>query len=243
MFVDGDDLLKKDWIGIINKSDYKNYECTFFSKDISNIQMDKRELLENALGMLNGANIASTVSKIYNKNFLKNNKIELDSQLINGEDMIFNVKCIAKIKSYKIINQSFYKYRINNKSATHNFNEKIFKTDKYFQYKLKEILDNDTNYAEEYKLQIEYFNLASAIYVLCDRIAYEKKIKSRMKYYKLINSYPYNNLEIKRLHLDKWVKIINVLVKMHLYILIDFYFKRKHYKNLGKKGKEYFMDF
>lgn len=69
MFVDGDDLLKKDWIGIINKSDYKNYECTFFSKDISNIQMDKRELLENALGMLNGANIASTVSKIYNKNF------------------------------------------------------------------------------------------------------------------------------------------------------------------------------
>ena len=52
-------------------------------------------------------------------------KIVFNEQLINGEDMIFNIECAIKNKMYKIVNCSFYRYRINMSSVTNNFKEKM----------------------------------------------------------------------------------------------------------------------
>ena len=135
MFVDADDFLDTQWHSKV-LCQLKNDDIYIFSN--KNVSDNKKILSRQIVGVNgDGIMIAAPFSKIYKKSLLQEKNIRFNEKIINGEDMLFNLKSIKECNTLKIINLSFYKYRINFGSATKSFNEQILESDKEFQWELK----------------------------------------------------------------------------------------------------------
>lgn len=190
MFVDADDYVISNWHEIIIKEFNFDNDITIFSKNYNNILYTKQDLIESCLGLnhskLKNCYLMTSWSKIYKKDFLKKNSISFVEDLINGEDMLFNLQVILNTDKIKIVSSNFYIYRINNYSATNTFNTEIIFSDMQFQYKLKETL---SFYCVGN--QLEYFCTFSelmGIYIILQRICFSKSKKKKKRMCDLFES-------------------------------------------------------
>ena len=227
MFVDSDDIIS---LNLSSNLDSYSENIIYFNEFLDD-NANEEELIKSILG-LNGKKLAlaGPYSKLFKRSFLIDNKIVFNEQLINGEDMIFNIECAIKNKMYKIVNCSFYRYRINMSSVTNNFKEKILENDKNFHIVLKSILNN-TSF--EKFLDIKKID---GLLSMLNYISMINKYKIEKKYFMLIYD-NYNELDVHSYRCNFYKKTILILYLKKFYLLVYFLLKIKSVK--GAKKEEF----
>lgn len=141
LFIDADDMLKDINLASLCLKENRGYEIIYYSKN--KLSNDKDILVKQILGTnKDGLCIAGPYSKLFKKEFLKNNDIKFNNDVINGEDMLFNIEALSKAKKFKTINRGMYLYRKNNNSATRSYDRRLLESDKKFREYLKRLLPN-----------------------------------------------------------------------------------------------------
>ncbi len=236
MFIDSDDYLVKDSLLPILKYSF-NEDVIYLSHDLE--VNNKNDLYMHIVGKLKPC-IAGPYCKMYKREFLIKNNIRFKDDLINGEDMLFNIECVNKLKKYKIIDSKIYMYRQNASSATKNFNSKIVSSDIKFQKYLNEaIIDLDIKLQKE----IVDFNSVSAVLTLADRISHIKEYSEFKKYMDILNQIPYvNYLNINIESIGRKKRLILFLIKRKKYRIIYFLYSLKHKRKISNDYKEIFIE-
>lgn len=236
MFVDSDDVLY-NWEFVLehlcNKDIY--YFSTSICKNCDKVQMLKYITGYNDKGIC----FAGPFSKIFKKQFLMEKKINFKSDLINGEDMFFNIMGLLECESYSIINRSFYKYRNIQGSATKKFDKKIIESDIMFHTEMKKYLetkDIDKNLVNEICL----FSLQMAIVIISNRISYIKRYEQARKYYRLLCDEPYRAAINSDYLLPKKNSIILTLLKHNKQHLVYILYKVLIWLKM-KKGEYFYI--
>lgn len=239
MFVDADDILADNWYNIIaqQKENIIKNDIIYFSEKLSET-FSKTDMIE-ILTSYNDYNFAGPFSKIYRRNFLIENKIEFDSEIINGEDMIFNLEAINKTNKLYIIKSSFYKYKRYIGSTTTRFNEKLFESDIKFQKKIKKIL-NISVLSENMKNNILIYFKYNAILTLSEKISYIKKYEVARKKFEFLNDEIYkikdNIFRLPKFSLKK--KMLLLFIKLKLFFVVYYIFNLFH-KNINNYNNDY----
>ena len=235
MFVDSDDYIDFD----LNKYDLEKfeYDIIYFYKDLVNINA-KEDLYDHICGLKNPI-IAGPCCKLIKTDFVKKNKIIFDENIINGEDMLFNIKCINKTKDFKIINKSVYRYRQVVGTATKTFNSKIIESDYDFHNLLREYLD-ESNLSNDNKNKIISYSILNGIITLIDRISYIDTYKDFKKKLVFLNKKPY--IELKKINIlttpiNNKKRILLILLKMKFYKCVYLLFRKKHNRYSNKNEK------
>ena len=235
MFVDSDDFLSSDWSLIVSEGIKSKKDIIYFSDRINeNIKIDK--LYEYIIGY-NNVNICmgGPFSKIFKRVFLEKNKLLFNTNLINGEDMMFNIMSLKKSKSHAIISKSFYNYRIFNGSSTKKFDLKIINNDITFNNLLREIFDDS-----EHSYLCNYC-LINGLYMIINRISYVKKYRIAKKNIKSINLkyYNINNFKLYKINnINIFKKFILIILKLKFYFLVYLILKVKNKRKFNKEKKE-----
>ena len=213
MFVDADDKLSSDWDEIFNY--IRNDDIYYFSNINQNLKIE--ELLEYICGSTNDkVCIGGPVSKAFNKKIIIDNNILFDENIINGEDMLFNIKVLYHSNTYKIINFSFYYYRQAIGQSTRKFDEKLIQSDIVFHNLLNKLLSKyDVN--EIILNKIKSFSLTNAIITILNRMSYSEKYKDIEKSFEYFEDKPYRN-------------VIDNVQEKGLYSVIFSMLKKKKYK-------------
>lgn len=232
MFVDSDDYLEKGWFTNIKEELNNQNDIVFFNDLLNKADLNKAELIKHALGFYRKQNIyiSSPCGRIFKKDILIRNNIFFIENIINGEDMLFNIECIIKANRIKYAGNSFYCYRINTGSATHNFNKKIFTSDILFHRNLEKIL-NYSDLDDEHKKNLTNFCKKNAIMVLANRVSFiDKYSEAKKEFNNLLN--PVYKEVIEKLNLlNMRDLIIHLIYKGHFYLV----YKILRLKNKLKK--------
>ena len=147
MFVDSDDYLLPDWLNYFRKIYDSKIDMAIFSTHYNDsIIYTKKMLVESCMGFsgseLDSCSIMHLGSKFYRKEFLTRQKILFNESLINGEDMLFNVKCITKSQSIKLFPAGFYVFTDNNPhSSTKTFGSRLIENEKNFHTEIRKEVD------------------------------------------------------------------------------------------------------
>lgn len=164
MFVDGDDYIEEDTLGILanemQEKDYQiifygNYNDTYINNEYirtgenkcSEYEFDNNEeFKKNYVELLNHFMVNQVWNKIYKKSFIDEVGTSFPKGMNYSEDIIFNIKLYKKLQRGKVLNKSFYHY-VNHKgdSLCSTFNINKFNDMKYAYIKIKEEVANWNN--------------------------------------------------------------------------------------------------
>ena len=235
MFVDSDDELSSDWYGKASKYFDSEDDIIVFSKDINRIPGEKKEVLDNIVGIDNFIGyLSSPWSKFYRRTFLEKKGIKFYEDVINGEDMLFNVKCFLETDKYTFVRSSIYKYRIHATSSTKKFDVNFIKYDLNFQKKLLETLSSG-KIRDEQILIITSFCKKNSLIIIAQRLCYS----GRYKIFK-------ENKYIFEEYFKKYNSKVNLGIRKETIILLlrcKMYFFLRMIKKLKKDNKtSYFVE-
>lgn len=190
MFVDSDDTLSENWYKTLSKYFSSEYDVIYFFEKIDkSLNISKDMIFDSLFGVSNlSPYFGSPCSRIIKTDILKKNNIKFIEGIINGEDLLFNVEILSKIKNFEVIQESFYNYRVNEVSATNTFNTKIFNSDKQFHVELRKMLN-------KYKIKkgdlYSTICIRNAIKLLLYRMSLVKNINVVKKYKNCFYDEPY----------------------------------------------------
>ena len=245
MFLDADDLLIKNWYNKMEETLQDNGDILCFSNILSSVKNDRKNIIENILGIRNEWRYFSFPgAKIFRRNFIEENNIRFKEGIINGEDMLFNISSVLKANNVKFINESIYLYRINPFSATKKFDKRIFESDLKFQKELVKILmENSVKNAKGYVTHTK----KNAIYLFVYRLSFLENKELTHQCFEVFDEKEYkeciNNESFKEF--DTFKRIIVFLIKKKCYKLAINIIKlaRKIQKILkSSNNKEYVLD-
>ena len=241
MFVDADDKMTKNWYKNIMSNINDEADIYYFQSSIFPKNYDKPDIIFEIVDIKHNLQyMAAPWSKIYKREFLIKNKILFPANIINGEDMLFNIQCIQNCNTFKEISHGIYAYRISPFSATHRFDDKIFDSDLKFHKILNKILNLKNTPSKE---MITNYLLYNAIYTLAERISYSTKYNITIKkYLKKLLQFPYKDANTpKNIPIKK--KIIVCLIRAHCFLLVYNIFNLKRYlKSKTNYNEEYFIN-
>lgn len=222
MFVDCDDILDNNWDNIL-ENDLK--------KDIYYItnRLKKNLCKDEVLQYITGYNksyftFAAPFSKIFKTSFIKSNRIKFKENLINGEDMIFNIEALLKASDFEIINMHIYKYRVFQGSSTKRFDNKIFSSDQVFHKELSLIFKR-YELDESLKEKISIYLIQMAIIVILNRIVYVNSFKKAKVLMKNLKTTPYIDCMRGKMLVQNKYKIVIWGFNKNLYFLIYLFFR------------------
>lgn len=237
MFVDADDYLVNGSYNMINS--LKGDEDIIYFFDNRSKSSTKDELLLHITG-IKKPSLAGPCCKLFKREFVLKNNIYFQKGIINGEDLLFNIKALSYAKTYKIVDKTIYMYRQVINSATKKFNEKIIESDLMFHEKFNEFL-NETHFNRYEINRINIYNHLYGIITILDRASYLKEyddfkllvddVLSKKEYHDYLNC----NFD----YLSKKQILIIILLKFKMYYLIYLLYKKKHKKI---KEKEHFVN-
>lgn len=239
MFVDSDDELSPNWYDKVSKYFDSEDDIIVFSKEINRIPGEKKEVLDNIVGIDNFIGyLSSPFSKFYRRTFLEKKGIKFYEDVINGEDMLFNVKCFLETDKYTFVRSSIYKYRIHATSSTKKFDANFIKYDINFQKNLLETLSCG-EIRDEQVLIITSFCKKNSLIIIAQRLCYSGRYKIFKEnkyifeeYFKKYNSKV--NLGIRK-------ETIILLLRCKMYFLT--YFILRMIKKIKKDNKtSYFVE-
>lgn len=227
LFVDCDDLLIDKWheqLRLEDDFDYI-YMSQHFLKDIS-----ENEELGKVISYITTYNdenirISGPYSKLFKNSFIKDNHIEFDEKIINGEDLLFSLEATVKAKKYLLEKKSIYIVRHNKFSATSNFNSNLIQSEINFNNRVKEILEPYGLYSEF----IEKYAFLTSIRAIALRLGSLKKMKVSRKYFNIVmnNSFYKNGLKKYKYddNIKKYIFFILFKFKLHsiAYLLGSYY--------------------
>ena len=234
MFVDSDDFLSKGWSKIIEKHLKTENQFVIFSKEKIETK-DFKQIIKMITGLNPEGHLSCIWSKLYLTEKLKKEKIKFHTDIINGEDILFNLEYYMKIKNITFINENIYNYYINSYSATNRYNKNFLSSDVMYQKELLSLL----NLMDENELKdISKISVLNAWLVFFNRYSYKEKYdKNDLK--QLIGNSEYmsglRELSKYSNYFSKSKRILLKLIDKGKYKLVFYLFK---IKNLIKNVKE-----
>lgn len=239
MFVDSDDILKSEWREVILNSLTQNQEDVIYYSNKIDEDMSKEKLLYHIVGY-HCCCLAGPYSKIYKRNFILENNIQFDEGIINGEDMLFNLKCYLRLKTYKTVSQSFYLYREAFGTATKRFDAKFVESDKKYHIILNELFQG-AEIREEVKRNIGDYEYTNAILEILNRISYIETYEEARKEYDFTLNKPYVDI-IGKENIDKKSKFYFKLCRQKKFKFIYQITRMKRKLRQRKYKKETFIE-
>lgn len=234
MFVDSDDLLDKNWNSVINKELLsENYDIIFHSMHFienKTNHCDKKEILSYILTYNEKQiRISGPYSKLFNREFILNSRIKFKEDLINGEDMLFNIEALLNSKSQLLIKNSCYVVRHNVLSTTSKFNTKIIESEINLNKYVNEIFKDEVY---NYEL-IKNLIFINSIRTLSYRTSFLQKYSDAHTIFNKIRYNKYYREMFKEVKIDKKSKsfVFYYLFKYKLYLILYYICKIKNKKN------------
>lgn len=201
-FVDADDRLSQGWKNVVLSGCDGTADVVYYSKNIDEQgYIDKINIIHGIFGIFDSkcsANMSSPCSKLYRREFLLQNQIRFNGDLINGEDGIFNLNTILKAEHFACYKVSYYQYRIYMGSSSKKYSDKFYDSNLRYFSLAEDLLKNNNvedheitrcmSYAVTYSVYL-YLFLISNFCNSTQRKEQERKIcGGRMREY--MNSYP-----------------------------------------------------
>ena len=135
LFVDGDDIIKTDMIhNMVNTIEQDNTDlvcCGYYylytdgTKE-ADFPKENKMFVNKAKSLLFLEDSLKGVvwNKLYKKNVIDTYKLSFDENIKIGEDIVFTVNYLGKLKEISLINKPLYYYRMRKSSALNYQNEK-----------------------------------------------------------------------------------------------------------------------
>lgn len=167
VFVDSDDMISDDFLGLVAKREYQNMDILFFNHSRLNnrrkFRHKKRMMHEHPTyyhseegGMLligkmlcaldltkdSSMELLASWAKAYRRSLIETYGVRFPEDIIIGEDKIFNVEYYAKVKAFACIPVTVYFLEWRADSATHCFQLQVVRKQWLFQEKLKLLLED-----------------------------------------------------------------------------------------------------
>lgn len=161
MFVDADDRLLPGWSKVVLKDCASKADVIYFSQKIAgpHEEVKKIDIVHGIFGIVDGSNLgnmSSPCSKLYRREFLLQHQIAFHTELINGEDGMFNLCVILKSEKYMLCENSFYQYRIYTGSSSRRYSKTFFDSNLEYFYLAEEILKDGESAESEIKRCLSY---------------------------------------------------------------------------------------
>lgn len=216
-FVDADDYLSKDWYEKIYDAIKLDADVLIFSDSVTG-NYGKEKIFDNLFGKESEiAFLGTPWSKIFKSELIKKNNMYFDTNLIHGEDLLFNYELFLKADKIEFISDSFYCYRVNGDSATHSFNSRFIDSDKLFHEKYMNIYFANNCKGENYS----DFNIHKAIKLIIYKVSLTKNLKNSCML-KCFQTQPYIG------YINEHKTLLNFLIKLRFYKLLLFIYIMKN---------------
>lgn len=241
MFVDSDDEI---FLEKITVEDLKlNVDVVFFNKIfITNGNKFVKKEMEVSSGSVNIEQVLKEyaidncfhepVAKLYKKDFLKRNKLKFNTEMIQGEDAIFNLEILLLNPKLYYSDKDLYCYYYELSTSNNRWKrnpQKMFENFVYLRKKKWELLENlRFDQKEEYK-KIYIKRFVNGAFQSCMTLSEYKDINTMMLFSKYFKEIEISNVN-KKIQLEYWLikeekwKFINVLNELRKIYLK--YFKK-----------------
>ena len=226
IFVDSDDYLFEGWDALMDP--LSGDDIYYYNKLIKG-HPDKNMMLRYISGV-NDENIciAGPVWKAYKSSFLLGNDLKFKLDLINGEDMLFNLEAILLAESYQIIDFDYYYYRQTIGQTTRRFDDRIIGSDTKFHHYLASLF-REYKADEKTAADIRTFSVINAVIVILDRISYIDRFSNAKEKYAFLEKKPYRSA------LSKNDSLLFKLAKARRYRTLYYYMKSRNSLSMTKR--------
>ena len=226
IFVDSDDYLFEGWDALMDP--LSGDDIYYYNKLIKG-QPDKNMMLRYISGV-NDENIciAGPVWKAYKSSFLLGNDLKFKLDLINGEDMLFNLEAILLAESYQIIDFDYYYYRQTVGQTTRRFDDRIIGSDTKFHHYLASLF-REYKADEKTAADIRTFSVINAVIVILDRISYIDRFSNAKEKYAFLEKKPYRSV------LRKNNSLLFKLARAKRYRTLYYYMKSRNSLSMTKR--------
>ena len=226
IFVDSDDYLFEGWDALMDP--LSGDDIYYYNKLIKG-RPDKNMMLRYISGV-NDENIciAGPVWKAYKSSFLLGNDLKFKLDLINGEDMLFNLEAILLAGSYQIIDFDYYYYRQTIGQTTRRFDDRIIGSDTKFHHYLASLF-REYKADEKTAADIRTFSVINAVIVILDRISYIDRFSNAKEKYAFLEKKPYRSA------LSKNDSLLFKLARAKRYRTLYYYMKSRNSLSMTKR--------
>ena len=226
LFVDSDDYLLEGWDLLI---DYLSGDDIYYYNHYIKNHPDKNMMLRYISGA-NDTNIcyAGPMNKAYKSSFLLGHNLKFKLDLINGEDMLFNLEAILLATSYQIIDYEYYFYRQTIGQTTRRYDERIVSSDTKFHYYLATLFQY-YQVDEKISADIRSFSVSNAVVVILDRISYINRFSEAKEKFAFLEKKPYRNV------LNKNSSLLFKLCRAKRYRILYYYMKSRNRLSMMKR--------
>lgn len=168
-FADADDCYSNDFFNkIVPELEKGNFEMLIFNAKVMNYDEYMHDLIPSkySIGFFEEKNGVTKYlqgefcyrignvpwNKIYRNDIIKENNFKYEKDKKRGQDLLFNILYVSKIKKYKYINEKLYYYALNMNTLTTSVYRKISIEENLKFYKpIKKIcVENKINDYEQY---------------------------------------------------------------------------------------------
>lgn len=173
MFVDADDLLVDGWREVLGGLSKENEDMIVYTGMATSARYGRDQLVKSVTdvgGLAELKWLTSPCSRVYRRDFIVENGILFNTQIINGEDALFNLSVILLTDRILFKPQSFYRYRIHNASSTHGFDSRFFDSNEIY-LELVERLTTTAGIDESIVNEIVDVSFARSVVIAVARIA------------------------------------------------------------------------
>ena len=226
IFVDSDDYLFEGWDALMDP--LSGDDIYYYNKLIKG-HPDKKMMLRYISGV-NDENIciAGPVWKAYKSSFLLGNDLKFKLDLINGEDMLFNLEAILLAESYQIIDFDYYYYRQTVGQTTRRFDDRIIGSDTKFHHYLVSLF-REYKADEKTAADIRTLSVINAVIVILDRISYIDRFSNAKEKYAFLEKKPYRSV------LGKNNSLLFKLARAKRYRTLYYYMKSRNSLSMTKR--------
>lgn len=219
VFVDSDDLLSEDWDSLL---DFLSDDDIYYFDSKIKGRTDKNMMLRYISGVNDeGICIAGPVHKAFKRSFILGHNLKFKEDLINGEDMFFNLEAVLLSESYKIIDFQYYFYRQTIGQTTRRFDDRLIDSDTRFHQYLAALFQQYV-VDEKTAADIKAFSLYNAVFIILNRISYIKRFSDAKKKFAFLDKKPYRDV------LEKNNSFLFKLCRARRYRALYYYMKLKN---------------
>ena len=182
MFVDADDALLPGWFDLVSRYFGSSEDMVVFSEGASRERYQVDDLVASVVGVSPRADLkparmpvkwaSSPFSRIYSRRFLKTASLEFDSQIINGEDALFNLEAFLSSERIRFVGKPIYRYRLHGNSATHTFDRRFFASNERYLVRLEGILTDSGLYSRQEVSSMVDFSFCRSVEIAALRAAW-----------------------------------------------------------------------
>lgn len=195
IFVDSDDFIETNMLEKLNNVlDKSEAECIIYNLNniIETKCVSKEDLINSMITLLKTEIVNPPWNKIYKREIIQKFNIQFDKKIEIGEDLLFSMTYISKIKKIYLLNEKLYNYVIeNNNSLTKKYKENKYEQLMFVDDELKNILKVYNNKKLlEYEKFVRLKNIFSCFmdlshkdckYSKKEKIQFIKKVKKEKK--------------------------------------------------------------